>query len=561
MSAEDVVQFQPPNPNTIKIYQHFQTSFPRPPTDDPFWNRAKPTLTSDDKIITLWGKEFKFIFELTFTFPETLNMVNKCSRAVWIGPRKVNPNGKVRVNFRRDYNNQDIINVNGDFFFFFGVDYDPEPSLQQSLVALLREEKFTDFRLKCGDEEFPCHKGILAARSSVLAEAFNTTDPTDEHEFTGHNFNPNPSDIGRILDHIYSGVPDEDDGVPALADYLDIKMTREQFPGLKQLRWSGNHWNLEGWITFSLQHQTQIEPLICAKNNKLTWTIHNFNDWRALQATNHTEKLPEKRITFLGKEFVFEGKLRLGNRGKKAYWVTRSEGLPFFKSNNYNYYNTLVRFSKDTFYPATWELKKNGDLIVVSSFTMVEFLNLDNESQLQQDLLALLEDSLNPAKFADFKICVGEAEFPCHRAILAARSPGFDRIFRENTGTHQLEIVDFKPAKVKQMLEFIYSDKVMEEGDQDLLRLAEKFQIRGLIKLCGRSIAKTVKVENALCLLDLANSQPDGLLLKNLKDSVLDFCANNYWELKRTEQWHKTSRKNISDISDFVVHTYKRPAF
>ena len=107
------------------------------------------------------------------------------------------------------------------------------------------------------------------------------------------------------------------------------------------------------------------------------------------------------------------------------------------------------------------------------------------------------------------------------------------------------------------MLEFIYSDQVKGTADQDLLRLAERFEIRGLIKLCGRSIAKTVNLENALNILDLADSQPDGFL-KYLLDSVLGFCADNYWELRR-RSGNRARALGFGPMSDFFSHN--RPFF
>ena len=109
----------------------------------------------------------------------------------------------------------------------------------------------------------------------------------------------------------------------------------------------------------------------------------------------------------------------------------------------------------------------------------------------------------------------------------------------------ELRINGLQPSKVKQMLEFIYSDKVKEEGDLDLLRLAEKFQIRGLIKRCGRSLATTVNLDNAFDLLDAVSSQPDGplkylklrlgaaLLRRQLLGAEEEICS----ESKRVRLW------------------------
>ena len=97
MSAEGV--FKPPDANKLCLSLWFDgVEFQKPPRIE-FWDPATPTLTSEDQIYCLFGKEFKFGFELSPTPPATLNVVNKSSRAVWtkdhdLRPLKIDPNGK-----------------------------------------------------------------------------------------------------------------------------------------------------------------------------------------------------------------------------------------------------------------------------------------------------------------------------------------------------------------------------------------------------------------------------------------------------------------------------------
>ena len=92
------------------------------------------------------------------------------------------------------------------------------------------------------------------------------------------------------------------------------------------------------------------------------------------------------------------------------------------------------------------------------------------------------------------------------------------------------------PDTLRKMLEFAYSDSFDGEPDSDLFNLAKTFNIQGLVKLCGRGIAKTLTTANALDLLDEAYSEP-GEALKYLKDAALDFSADNIEELMRSDQW------------------------
>ena len=63
---------------------------------------------------------------------------------------------------------------------FIGID-DPQPqltpalhSLEQTLQDLCLNEDLCDVKLKCGDQEFPCHKFILSLRSDVFKAMFSS---------------------------------------------------------------------------------------------------------------------------------------------------------------------------------------------------------------------------------------------------------------------------------------------------------------------------------------------------------------------------------------------------
>ena len=537
MEAEG--EYQPPNPNIVLVERHFRSTDP-------------PSLTVDETC-NLLGKEFKFSFEPNESRTE-LYLVNKSSKAVWISkwltrlPEKIMPGEKIKVERRIFYQDNAVDYI---FHVCLGVDYDPEPTLQQDMLGLLRQEKFTDFKLKCGKEEFLCHRSILVARSSVLADAFTYSSAVDQLELNGFD----PSDLKKMLDFLYSGrVKEEvDDSLRELADYLDIDLIEEQIPKLKpvyNIPTGGNLQALDGWpnFTYSLRHNIQLEPSFAAKSVKMTWTIPNFEAWKAAQPPHHIERLPEKRISFLDKEFVFECRLQLGQQHVLTDLVSRGEELAVLTTADSYYYfvpqpNSFLRI------PSASKLQED-DLVVNINFTLLQLLDLDDQSQLQTDMLGLLRGS----QFTDFMIICGEKEFPCNKAILAARSPGFAQFFEEDPEAEKLQVLDFLPAKVEQMLEFIYSETVRGDADMDLLRLASKFRIKGLVKLCGRSLAKTVTVANALDLLDVAESHPDGSL-KNLMDSVLDFCRHNFWELRRSDEWkQKMTLAMSTKFNEFLMH-------
>ena len=99
------------------------------------------------------------------------------------------------------------------------------------------------------------------------------------------------------------------------------------------------------------------------------------------------------------------------------------------------------------------------------------------ESELLASELSTLV--VNP-KHSDVMLkCPGKT-FLCHKAILAARSPFFDRIFKEKIEkANKLEEVDFTVATMECVLEFLYSGRVRREvvDAVELVRAGVYFQV------------------------------------------------------------------------------------
>ena len=80
--------------------------------------------------------------------------------------------------------------------------------------------------------------------------------------------------------------------------------------------------------------------------------------------------------------------------------------------------------------------------------------------------------------------CPGKT-FLCHKAILAARSLFFDRIFKENKNSikiekgSKLEEVDFTVATMECVLEFLYSGSLRREvvDAVELVRAGVDFRV------------------------------------------------------------------------------------
>jgi len=109
-------------------------------------------------------------------------------------------------------------------------------------------------------------------------------------------------------------------------------------------------------------------------------------------------------------------------------------------------------------------------------------------------LLADIKSLLNRADdYADFSILCEGQNFPCHEAILRVRSPVLDKMFlqkmKEST-TRKLIIEDVKKGTIDLLLEYLYTGDITKtvENDSELIYVADKYEIRGLLELCFRKL-------------------------------------------------------------------------
>ena len=105
-----------------------------------------------------------------------------------------------------------------------------------------------------------------------------------------------------------------------------------------------------------------------------------------------------------------------------------------------------------------------------------------------------------------------------------------------------MEIVDFKAKTVAKMVYFMYHDNLInkENVDSDLLILAEKYNIRGLMNYCVKYLEENLSLENALDV--LVSSQLTNQ--KGLFDAATKFAIDNKGLLVKTESWKELLETN-----------------
>ncbi|XP_057321488.1 speckle-type POZ protein-like [Microplitis mediator] len=113
---------------------------------------------------------------------------------------------------------------------------------------------------------------------------------------------------------------------------------------------------------------------------------------------------------------------------------------------------------------------------------------------------------------SDVVINVGGTNFEAHKSILMARSPVFAAMFshdmiEKKESKISISIPDITPRVFEKVLEYIYTDKVtgLDEINVDLLKAADKYQLRSLKNICQASLGKILTLENAFYLMALAD--------------------------------------------------------
>lgn len=140
----------------------------------------------------------------------------------------------------------------------------------------------------------------------------------------------------------------------------------------------------------------------------------------------------------------------------------------------------------------------------------------------------LLKKVLGDPKFSDVTLVSETKEFKCHKVILAAMSPVFDRMFEadmKEADTGVVDIPDISPKIIDMLLTFIYTGELKEtvEDMGDLLYASTKYQVSEMIAKCEEWMKKNLRMETAVVFLCWA----DKYLLRDLKSNAVQVIARN----------------------------------
>ena len=212
-----------------------------------------------------------------------------------------------------------------------------------------------------------------------------------------------------------------------------------------------------------------------------------------------------------------------------------------------------------------------NDLITVSvtvKLVMLRYtLNIINEVKippmaLGNELGGLLtfEAGEKENKFIDvtFSITAKESTSPstfyAHKAVLAARSPVFAKMFEHNlqeSATNCITVSDIDPDVFKELLTYIYTGQApnIQTLASSLLNVAEKYQLGRLKAMCERQMSYGLQVDNAAETLVLAHTYGADQLKKN----ALMYIVKHRNEVRETKDWEKVH--NMCELLEDLLDT------
>lgn len=177
------------------------------------------------------------------------------------------------------------------------------------------------------------------------------------------------------------------------------------------------------------------------------------------------------------------------------------------------------------------------DLAVYDECTeIIKFPSKSSKYAIGEDFKKLLDDNIA----RDITLVANEKEYQAHKAILMARSPFFYAMLTHDMKEKQenkITVPDIDLKIFEKMIEYIYSDRVtnLDSCAEQMLEVADQYQLLGLVEMCEESLTKSITVENAIKLLVLA----DKFNAQQLLEFSLNFVVSNISRIKNTKEYQE----------------------
>ncbi|XP_065220798.1 protein roadkill-like [Planococcus citri] len=190
-----------------------------------------------------------------------------------------------------------------------------------------------------------------------------------------------------------------------------------------------------------------------------------------------------------------------------------------------------------------YKLLEDGALTIYIQISYYYIECSKHTSSLGLDMDSLLK---NP-KHADVELTLQSngKKYYVHRAILAARSGHFARLFEDFDKKHEqvtLNITNTDEEIMDEILRYIYTEKceISNKIAERLFVAADEYELEGLETLCSQFMCDGLSVGNAARMLVLA----DKYRVDEFKSNVISFIVENSFQVLQTIDWKNLVEPN-----------------
>ena len=163
------------------------------------------------------------------------------------------------------------------------------------------------------------------------------------------------------------------------------------------------------------------------------------------------------------------------------------------------------------------------------------------KSQQRQSMLHTMNSFRKSQVFCDVVLVVENRRLSAHKVVLAASSPVFKASFTSDLTSEkasdklEVNLPEFDPDSIEELLNFVYTGEIgiTEQNAEELLVLADYFDIPNLKELCAEFLIISLKPSNCLSIQIFAERYRHELLL----EAATDFICNNLPVIWETEEF------------------------
>ena len=175
-----------------------------------------------------------------------------------------------------------------------------------------------------------------------------------------------------------------------------------------------------------------------------------------------------------------------------------------------------------------------------------------NESRNENELLFSDVSLLFDTRFTDFVFTVDNKDFKVHKVLLAAKSDVFCAMFTTESmceyNDNRAIITDISAQVFEALIQYMYTGKIgksLINIVHDLLIAADKYNVKGLKKLCEGTIIDGLNIDN--CINTLLNYELFSLIIKK---KAIEKIINNFNLIIKKEGWTKLMNEKQSLVSE-----------